>query len=796
MTDIHGDCVANWEKLVDDRDDTNWVLWRLSDGKPASIVSHGCGTGGLQELRDRLSTGNNFYGGFLVKAVDQKHGIQSVRNRYVGFIYAAKDMPVLTRARVTGAKGLAFSKMPNVSVTLELIGCDPSSVTNRMVAMELLQCGGAHKPTHYDFGDGTRYDVLDFHDGERSGHSAPEPEPVTTPPPSTSTSSGTLRGSAPPKTTATSTKKAAASPSIRASTPTSTTPEPKPDYNPLFDDEEPLLFTGQNPTSPPPKKTEPKAPIKSTTSNRDLCTVCSKAVYAQEKISVEGQSFHKQCFKCSHCSKLLSAGNYASMDKKIFCKPHFKQLFASKGNYNFGGDKTDPTAQPVKSPQATPSANSAVFDDDDDIFGDSKPASTKANAEAEEKRNEDEIAQRKKEEADRKALEAQKKAQEEAKRKEAERRAQEDAARRKETQTQERQTSTKATPPARRRELPPQPKPKPAATSSPSSNTTEQPAQESKSVVLTQDLHKCEQQLSNLYKEKEALLESLGTLEEKIHASEKVKVELTEKINVVLQQEAEAKEKATREEREKKERDEQLRLERLEQEKQEREERERMEEQERRDREEREEQERREREEQEKREMEEQREKQKAEEAAVRKQMEEDERKQREAEENQLRAEAERREMELKAHEMERERQQAAEENERKQREKAALEAEHEKEVTKPSTPSTTSATATATETESEEPLDEDEAALEAELAKIKAAQELLDNKLNALGEGGDDVDFSTAAGSALESLDSGVSAVPENGNGRYIHEGGSERCTYFLCPQCHPDGCQCPMCK
>jgi len=36
---------------------------------------------------------------------------------------------------------------------------------------------------------------------------------------------------------------------------------------------------------------------------------------------------------------VLSLGNYASLDGRLYCKPHFKQLFALKGNYNEGFGK-------------------------------------------------------------------------------------------------------------------------------------------------------------------------------------------------------------------------------------------------------------------------------------------------------------------------------------------------------------------------------------------------------------------------------------------------------------------------
>jgi len=64
-------------------------------------------------------------------------------------------------------------------------------------------------------------------------------------------------------------------------------------------------------------------------------------VYATERVQVETKVFHRNCFRCDHCKGLLKLGSYAALDGKYFCKPHFKQLFALKGNYNegFGSDK-------------------------------------------------------------------------------------------------------------------------------------------------------------------------------------------------------------------------------------------------------------------------------------------------------------------------------------------------------------------------------------------------------------------------------------------------------------------------
>lgn len=68
----------------------------------------------------------------------------------------------------------------------------------------------------------------------------------------------------------------------------------------------------------------------------EKCELCGKTVYLVEKLTADNKVFHKSCFKCLECKKTLSAGTYASLQGKIYCKVHFKQLFKLKGNYDEG----------------------------------------------------------------------------------------------------------------------------------------------------------------------------------------------------------------------------------------------------------------------------------------------------------------------------------------------------------------------------------------------------------------------------------------------------------------------------
>ncbi|GCC17037.1 hypothetical protein chiPu_0020465 [Chiloscyllium punctatum] len=69
---------------------------------------------------------------------------------------------------------------------------------------------------------------------------------------------------------------------------------------------------------------------------RELCVTCQKTVYPMERLVANQQVFHNFCFRCSHCNTKLSIGNFASLHGNVYCKPHFSQLFKSKGNYDEG----------------------------------------------------------------------------------------------------------------------------------------------------------------------------------------------------------------------------------------------------------------------------------------------------------------------------------------------------------------------------------------------------------------------------------------------------------------------------
>lgn len=89
------------------------------------------------------------------------------------------------------------------------------------------------------------------------------------------------------------------------------------------------------------------------TGTLDKCKACDKTVYFVDLLSADGATFHKSCFKCSHCKGTLVMSNYSSMDGVLYCKTHFEQLFKESGDFrkNFQtGQKTDKQIEQSKTP--------------------------------------------------------------------------------------------------------------------------------------------------------------------------------------------------------------------------------------------------------------------------------------------------------------------------------------------------------------------------------------------------------------------------------------------------------------
>ncbi|XP_055528827.1 muscle LIM protein Mlp84B-like isoform X1 [Wyeomyia smithii] len=66
------------------------------------------------------------------------------------------------------------------------------------------------------------------------------------------------------------------------------------------------------------------------------CPKCNKSVYAAEERVAGGHKWHKGCFKCGMCGKMLDSTNCAEHENELYCKNCHGRKYGPKG-YGFGG---------------------------------------------------------------------------------------------------------------------------------------------------------------------------------------------------------------------------------------------------------------------------------------------------------------------------------------------------------------------------------------------------------------------------------------------------------------------------
>lgn len=63
-----------------------------------------------------------------------------------------------------------------------------------------------------------------------------------------------------------------------------------------------------------------------------LCLILISSFGSQ--VAVDGTSYHKACFRCTHGGCVISPSNYVAHEHRLYCRHHHTQLFKQKGNFS------------------------------------------------------------------------------------------------------------------------------------------------------------------------------------------------------------------------------------------------------------------------------------------------------------------------------------------------------------------------------------------------------------------------------------------------------------------------------
>jgi len=105
----------------------------------------------------------------------------------------------------------------------------------------------------------------------------------------------------------------------------------------IHDDVVITLLKHEIPDSPLPdhsKRAAPKAKgsgFQAISGAPEKCAICSKTVYASERVGAAGKTYHNTCFRCAHCNKILESTAFSNVNGKNYCNTDFQMLVAKHG---------------------------------------------------------------------------------------------------------------------------------------------------------------------------------------------------------------------------------------------------------------------------------------------------------------------------------------------------------------------------------------------------------------------------------------------------------------------------------
>lgn len=105
---------------------------------------------GLAAMKPLLVDNQVIFGSFRVTAIDQRQPLTSRRAKQVALTWVGPRLSALRKAHVSAEKTAVLGLLLGIGVTIDASTTEDLSMG--VIADKLLRVGGAHRPTHYEFG--------------------------------------------------------------------------------------------------------------------------------------------------------------------------------------------------------------------------------------------------------------------------------------------------------------------------------------------------------------------------------------------------------------------------------------------------------------------------------------------------------------------------------------------------------------------------------------------------------------------------------------------------------------------
>eukprot|EP00451_Oxyrrhis_marina_P009370 CAMPEP_0204308124 /NCGR_PEP_ID=MMETSP0469-20131031/315_1 /ASSEMBLY_ACC=CAM_ASM_000384 /TAXON_ID=2969 /ORGANISM="Oxyrrhis marina" /LENGTH=247 /DNA_ID=CAMNT_0051287549 /DNA_START=17 /DNA_END=760 /DNA_ORIENTATION=+ len=149
---------AVYQKLQDRDPGVRWLVTKLADDKK-SLTTVGSGTD-WDTFVSCFTPDECMWGVFAVHGVDVRNSVTSTRLKPIQVNWVGPNVKAMQRAKAIEGGRLFGSLAKGIAVSVDAE--EQTDLDRKQLAVRIADCGGAHKPSHYDFGNGLTISLADI----------------------------------------------------------------------------------------------------------------------------------------------------------------------------------------------------------------------------------------------------------------------------------------------------------------------------------------------------------------------------------------------------------------------------------------------------------------------------------------------------------------------------------------------------------------------------------------------------------------------------------------------------------
>eukprot|EP00742_Colponemidia_sp_Colp-10_P020739 GILJ01024219.1.p1 GENE.GILJ01024219.1~~GILJ01024219.1.p1 ORF type:complete len:314 (-),score=65.91 GILJ01024219.1:112-1053(-) len=138
-----------WNQVQSDKAEPNYLVIACEgrDERTAKVVA--LGSGDLKTFKDHFDDDQVMFGGFRMRAIDDRGSVLSIRTKYIFVSYIGGNVRPLLRANA-GTLRSRFEQIIN-GCHISIAATDQGDIVEADITAKLLASGGAHSPNNWDY---------------------------------------------------------------------------------------------------------------------------------------------------------------------------------------------------------------------------------------------------------------------------------------------------------------------------------------------------------------------------------------------------------------------------------------------------------------------------------------------------------------------------------------------------------------------------------------------------------------------------------------------------------------------